>query len=84
MGGDVSLCTMCDEEPATTSFGAPVCEGCREWLVGLQGELAEMEGADPDLARKGRAVDEAAQRLFATAERRAKKRAENVRRLRRG
>lgn len=68
-------CTMCNESEATTTYGFPVCQPCADWLVSLQGDLQAMEADDPDLAAKGRAVEEAAQRLFVSGQARARNRA---------
>lgn len=73
---------MCDEAPAVTTWGAPVCQPCADTLNGLHGELQAMEAADPELAEAGRKVEEAAKALFEAGQRRAKERAEKVRRLR--
>lgn len=76
------LCSFCEEAPATTTWGLPVCQPCEDFLRGLNDDLTAMEADDPDLAVKGRAVEEAAQRLFASGQARAKRRAEAVRELR--
>lgn len=58
------ICTMCEEAPATTTYGAPVCQLCREWLVGLNGDLDAMEKADPALRKAAGEVADAARRFF--------------------
>lgn len=50
---------MCDRGKATTTYGFPVCEPCRVWLVGVDAELKALEAADPDLKAAGAAVDDA-------------------------
>lgn len=57
------LCTMCEEQPATTTWGFPVCQDCADMLTALNGELKEMEAADPELAEAGRRVEESFARL---------------------
>lgn len=37
--GEEQICTMCEEAPATTTYGFPVCQECRDWLIYLDGEL---------------------------------------------
>lgn len=44
------LCTLCEERPATTSWGLPVCDECHGFLGRLDVELKAMEDADPELA----------------------------------
>jgi hypothetical protein len=36
---DEQICTMCEEAPATTSWGFPVCQPCADWLTFLDAEL---------------------------------------------
>lgn len=60
----LGTCTMCDERPATTTYGAPVCQPCHAGLVGLDVDLKRMEADDPHLAELGRRVDDAARRYF--------------------
>lgn len=58
-------CSMCEAEPATTTWGLPVCQSCADALTSLQGDLAEMHAADPHLAELARRVEESAAELFA-------------------
>ena len=40
------LCSMCEQEPATTSYGYPVCRACRLWLIGtIQPALDDLEAS---------------------------------------
>lgn len=55
---------MCEAQPATTTYGLPVCQGCYDGLVGLQGDLEAMEAADPWLAELGRRVEESARKYL--------------------
>lgn len=57
------VCTMCDEAPATTTWGWPVCQPCADWLRVLHAELQEMEANDPALAESRRRVDDAIRRF---------------------
>lgn len=54
----VELCTMCRVQPATTRYGAPVCQGCYNGLVELQGKLEELEAQDPELRALGERIEE--------------------------
>ncbi len=47
------LCQMCEDETATTTWGAPVCEYCSNMLDEVDGELQAMEAADPELKKLG-------------------------------
>lgn len=62
-GIDNGICTMCGRAPATTTYGYPVCQPCHDWLVDIDGHLAEMEAIFPDLADAARKVDEEWRRL---------------------
>lgn len=44
------LCTLCEDRPATTSWGLPVCDECKAFLGRLDVDLKAMEDADPELA----------------------------------
>lgn len=52
------VCAMCEERPATTVYGLPVCDECQAMLNTLDGDLKEMEAADPELAELGRRIEE--------------------------
>lgn len=60
------VCTMCEEAPATTTRGFPVCQPCADWLTVLNADLTQMEAEDPALAEAGRRVDEAIARFEET------------------
>jgi hypothetical protein len=47
----VEMCSLCEQDPATTSYGFPVCAACRAFLERLDVDLKAMEAADPELAR---------------------------------
>lgn len=54
-------CTMCEEEPATTRYGLPVCQSCHDWLTNtVAPALADMEAACPDCAGQGWTAEHAA------------------------
>lgn len=53
------LCTMCEEENAATTWGAPVCDDCAQWLTDLDGTLQEMEAQDPKLKGMAQRVNKA-------------------------
>lgn len=53
------MCSLCGEAEASASWGLPVCDGCASWLQTLDATLAEMEAANPELARLRRRVDAA-------------------------
>lgn len=53
----VERCTMCEEAPATTNWGLPVCQECADMLTRLDGNLKEMEADDPELAELGRRAE---------------------------
>lgn len=55
---DLGICTMCENDLATTTWGFPVCQTCHDGLVGTQAMLEEMEAEDPALAEAGRRVEE--------------------------
>lgn len=48
-----ALCTLCEHNPATTSWGLPVCDECHAFLGRLDVDLKAMEAADPELAALG-------------------------------
>lgn len=62
---DLGICTMCEEAPATTTWGFPVCQPCADGLDATQSDLKEMEAEDPHLAALGRRVEASAARFFA-------------------
>lgn len=43
-----SLCSMCQELPATTTWGLPVCQPCADWLAWLDDELKQLEKCEYD------------------------------------
>ena len=59
------LCSMCEEAPATDSYGLPVCENCFDMLTGLEKTLGEMEAKDPKLKRLGERVEESCHKYLA-------------------
>jgi hypothetical protein len=61
---NVTICTMCEMVPATTTWGFPVCESCAESLTLLNRELKLMETEDPELAEKGRRAEESLGRFL--------------------
>lgn len=52
-------CTLCGKAPATTTYGYPVCQPCHDWLVDIDGHLAEMEADDPVLRELGKQIEQA-------------------------
>jgi hypothetical protein len=56
---DLGVCTMCEEAPATTTWGFPVCQDCADGLDVLHTELQQMEAADPELAAAGERAEAA-------------------------
>lgn len=54
----MSACTMCEQAPAETTWGLPVCQPCADWLNRLHGDLEREEAAEPTLAEAGRAVEQ--------------------------
>ena len=65
MASPTELCSMCEEAPATERYGLPVCTPCLSMLVSIEGDLKEMEAADPALKELGERVEDACRR-FAT------------------
>ena len=61
----LGLCTMCEQAPATTRWGFPVCQHCFDGLVETQADLEAMEADDPALAEAGRRVEESFARFLA-------------------
>jgi hypothetical protein len=55
----LDLCSMCEQAPATTTWGFTVCQPCADWLSTLDGDVKAMEAADPELAEAGRQVEDA-------------------------
>lgn len=55
---DLGTCTMCEEEPATTTWIFPVCQSCYQALADTQEMLEKTEAEDPALAEQGRRVEE--------------------------
>ena len=55
---------MCGEEPATTTYGLPVCQPCRDGLVALDGEIKAMEADDPALAELAERVESSCRRYL--------------------
>jgi hypothetical protein len=41
----MALCSMCEDAPATTTWGFPVCLPCAAWLDGLDVALRDEEQA---------------------------------------
>lgn len=64
MSEDLGTCTMCEQAPATTHYGFPVCQPCCDGLIALDADLKQMEAQDPELARLGRAVEESWEKLL--------------------
>lgn len=62
---EAALCTMCEQEPATTTWGLPVCQPCADGLDETQQMLAEEEAADPHLAELGQRVEDLFARFLA-------------------
>lgn len=58
-----NLCTMCEQVPATTTYGFSVCQSCYDELFTLDAELKSMEAVDPELAEAGRRAEEALKML---------------------
>ncbi len=54
----MSLCSMCERAPATTTWGLPVCQPCADALDQTQADLKQMEAEDPHLAELGRRVED--------------------------
>lgn len=55
-------CTMCEEAPATTTWGFPVCASCHVGLSALHADLQQMEAEDPELKRLGEEAEDAFRR----------------------
>lgn len=53
------LCTMCEEAPATTTWGFPVCQPCADFLAMLDDDLKRMEAGDSALKVAGERVEAA-------------------------
>jgi hypothetical protein len=56
---DMGTCTMCEEAPATTTWGFPVCQPCADALSMLDEDLKKMEAGDPALKVAGERVEAA-------------------------
>jgi hypothetical protein len=54
----------CEDAPATTRWGFPVCQDCYDDLVDLDGVLKTMEADDPELKAAGERVEESWRRLL--------------------
>ena len=50
-------CANCEEAPATTVWGFPVCEPCKSWLASIDGDLRAMEDSSPELKTLGERVE---------------------------
>jgi hypothetical protein len=55
---------MCEDAPATTTWGFPVCQDCHDDLVETQAMLERLEAEDPALAEAGRKVEAAWDRFI--------------------
>lgn len=69
MPDDLGTCTMCEDAPATTTWGFPVCQPCADMLTMLDADLKKMEDGDPALKVAGERVEEAHRRFIEAQER---------------
>jgi hypothetical protein len=60
---DLGFCTLCEQAPATTVWGFPVCQSCATGLGSLDVELQVMETFDPELAATGKRIEEAVEEV---------------------